>query len=443
MGASSVFGSSRRLNTHAILDLFRLNNLLQELLLDAHLAYLSDRAFVFADFIPRAHAPLPDIIPHANMRHFLRIPLPALLSGPIAGGPLSARGDDTVLRRAVSEEYFDLVCPKEERVEVGYHEVMGELGIDDKTEGDERMARWAQRLREESAMCVVVTGGSVFPWWFTGGWQVLSIWPGYSTSPFLSLFAWSPIVTEALYHNFDLLTSSAPATPPSYLHPSPHSPQTQNPFERFPPLSASASFIPGLLAMHIRRGDYSYHCPGLADWGSEYTTTIPEGYTGYPALPDYLDVPAVEGETGEQVEGEGEEGKRRHDAALRHCWPSIEDIVRKARDVRLSQLPSLFSNFTTATASKLDVIYISTNADPLFIHTLSTLLLADGWLKVTSTLDMERNLTPEAGAVNTAVDMAVLSAAEVFIGNGFSSLTSNVVQIRLGAGREVGSVRFW
>lgn len=134
-------------------------------LLDAHLAYLSDRAFVFADYIPRAHAPLPDIIPHTNMRHFLRIPLPALLSGPLAGGPLSARGDDTVLRRAVSEEYFDLVCPKEERVEVGYYEVMGELGIDDKTEGDERMARWARRLREESGMCVMVTGGSVFPWW--------------------------------------------------------------------------------------------------------------------------------------------------------------------------------------------------------------------------------------------------------------------------------------
>lgn len=201
--------------------------------------------------------------------------------------------------------------------------------------------------------------------------------------------------------------------------------------------------------MHIRRGDYSYHCPGLADWGSEYTTfaklgtpglvvplrpelqldnptgewesTIPEGYTGYPPLPDYLDVPAVEDEAGEQVEGEGGEGKRRHDAALRHCWPSIEDIVRKAREVRLSQSPSpSVFNSTTATASKLDVIYIATNADPIFIHTLSTLLLADGWLKVTSTLDMERNLTPEAGAVNAAVDMAVLSAAEVFIGNGVS-----------------------
>ncbi|KAJ7083431.1 hypothetical protein C8R44DRAFT_894480 [Mycena epipterygia] len=92
------------------------NNVLEEQLLNTHLAYLSRRGYVFADYVTGAHPPFPDKLPN-GVRHMLHIPMNALTSGPTGGGELGPNADP-VAPRAVSLEWWDGVCPPEDVVEV-------------------------------------------------------------------------------------------------------------------------------------------------------------------------------------------------------------------------------------------------------------------------------------------------------------------------------------
>ncbi|KAJ7264068.1 hypothetical protein B0H12DRAFT_1102754 [Mycena haematopus] len=386
------------------------NNIFQEQLLNTHLSYLSERAYVFPQYIPRDHPPFPDTLPNGT-RYMLNIPMNAFVSGPTGGGPLSADGTDPLARRAIPAEGWDVVCPHAQVVVLNVHDTMRELEIDGSSEGEEIMTRWAAKLLAMTASCVSIEGGSVFDYMFTGSSRVLSIWPTYGDAPTLKYFAWSPLITAALFRNAHLFSPSS--SPPAYLAPTSPPPYT---FQSFHPLHTSEPPISGTLGIHVRRGDYENHCVFLADYGSSYNAWNALGTPGlnasYPALPDYFDVP---------------KGVSPHDAALAHCWPSADAIVDRARRVREG-------------AQDLRRIYISTNGDRAWVGNLTALLAADGW-EAASSHDME--LTKEEQAVGQAVDMAVLTAAESFIGVGFSSLSSNVVQIRLAGGREAGSIHFW
>ncbi|KAF8205367.1 hypothetical protein K438DRAFT_1964442 [Mycena galopus ATCC 62051] len=408
------------------------NNVFQEQLLNNYLAYLSQRAYVFPQFIPSDHPPFPDTLPNGT-RSMLKIPINALISGPTGGGPLSYNGQDTLVRRAIPEESWNAVCPPEEVAVLNLHQTMHELGVDGTTDGDELMSRWARKLLKLYAPCVIIEGGSIFDSMqvvqncgytyivltqcavrrFTGSTRVLSLWPSYGQSPILKYFAWSPLVTASLFQNFHLLSENNPL---EFLAPR---------SRRFLPLRPSEPPIAGLLGIHVRRGDFENHCVFLAELDATYETwnalgnpgldssrSTPPGHS-WPALPDYLDVPA---------------GQSRRDAAFAHCWPSPEAIVARVHKVR-------------ADAPYLRKIYISTNGDASWVAHLAALLRADGWESVSSSLDMV--LTLEAQAVSQAVDMGVLTVAEAFVGVGFSSLTSNVVQIRLAAGRPPDTIHFW
>ncbi|KZT52028.1 hypothetical protein CALCODRAFT_408085, partial [Calocera cornea HHB12733] len=52
-------------------------------------------------------------------------------------------------------------------------------------------------------------------------------------------------------------------------------------------------------------------------------------------------------------------------------------------------------------------------------------------------------LTWAEGDLAVPVDMEIARRAEVFVGNAFSSLTSNVVLFRLADGRDWETNRFW
>ncbi|KAJ7738978.1 hypothetical protein B0H16DRAFT_1569407 [Mycena metata] len=416
------------------------NNVLQEQLLNTHLAYLSHRAYVFPSYVARAHPPFPDTLEDGT-RHLLRIPMNAFVSGPTGGGPLSADGTDQLMRRAVAEEWWDTVCPKEQVVVVKFHDVEHELRISDKTDGAEVFVRWAKKLREMPAPCISVEGGPVFNYLFVGSHRVLSVWPTYGVAPTLKYFAWSPLIAQALSHNFHILSPAAlPASltpfssPSAPLFPSgaPSPPAANSSFASFRPYHPSAAPIAGLLGLHVRRGDFKAHCVRLADAGWEYNAWSLLGTPAYanndsvwPALPDYLDVRVAEGET-------------RHKAAMRHCWPSREAMVQRVRDVRAGAGPNASSR--QVPAQELNRIYISTDASRAFVLELTADLQAEGW-EVFSSFDLELNM--EQQAVAQAVDMSVLVAAEEFVGVGFSSLTSNVVQLRLASGREARTTHFW
>ncbi|KAK7039802.1 SH3 and PX-domain-containing 3 [Favolaschia claudopus] len=420
------------------------NNIFQEQLMNTHLAYLSQRAYVFPQYIPRDHPPFPDTLENGT-RHMLHIPMNAFVSGPTSGGPLSADSSDSLAGRAVPEEWWNIACPREQVVVVDLHQTMSELGIDSsKDDGGKILERWAAKLSEISAPCVSIEGGSVFDY-ILFGYRILSAWPSYGNSPTLKYFTWSPLVTAALFRNFHVLSSSPP---PEYLLPKDTAPYR---FTSFNPLRASEPPISGLLGIHVRRGDYEYHCPFLADIGAEYNAWSSFGTPGisqrpefenfsrpaWPALLDYLDVP-------ENISG--------RDARFNHCLPTAEAVVARVGRVREEAKAA-------GIASDLRRIYVATNAEQGWIENLTTLLKAEGWEVSTS---FEMDLTLEERAVGQAVDMGILTAAEVFIGVGvsvtflddisvlnvvwmrqFSSLTSNVVQIRLAGGKDPRTIRFW
>ncbi|KAK7044288.1 SH3 and PX-domain-containing 3 [Favolaschia claudopus] len=403
------------------------NNLLQEQLLNTHLAYLSQRAYVFSDHIPGDHAPFPDKL-STGARHQLHIPLNAFIAGPTAGGPLSTDGSDRLARRAVSEEWWDIVCPPSQRVVVSFHQTMWELGLDEWSEAHDTMVLWARKLGDIKAPCISVEGGS--PWNMNYP-NLISLWPSYSTSPALTAFAWSPLITAALFRNFRILSPNP--LPPSVF------PVTTKPyrFQSFSPYRPSTPPIYGLLGLHIRRGDFEHHCSGLADIGLEYNawnqlgspgittrptrynSTLSPGFT-WPILPDHLDVPG---------------GQSRKSAIFTHCWPTTESMRSRIKSIRDEAASG--KSFPPQILSR---IYLATDGSAEWVESMTELLRADGW-EVSSSLDMD--LSFEEYAVSQAVDMAVLTAAESFIGAGFSSLTSNVVQIRLAAGRQPGTIHFW
>ncbi|KAK7033761.1 hypothetical protein R3P38DRAFT_2520195 [Favolaschia claudopus] len=82
------------------------NNCFNEVLMNAHLAYVSGRGYVFRDYYWSAeHYRWPREKWTSDQPH---TPLNAIVSGPVSGGPFDA-GDPAP--RAISEEWFDVVCP--------------------------------------------------------------------------------------------------------------------------------------------------------------------------------------------------------------------------------------------------------------------------------------------------------------------------------------------
>ncbi|KAK7044367.1 SH3 and PX-domain-containing 3 [Favolaschia claudopus] len=404
------------------------NNVFQEQLMNTHLAYLSQRAYVFPDYIPRDHPPFPDTLDNGT-RHMLHVPMNAFVSGPTGGGPFSADGPDSLVRRSVSEKWWNVVCPPHEVVVVNVGQTMRELGLDDAIDdGGRILTRWASKLLRMEASCVSIEGSSVFNY-ILFAYRILSAWPSYGPSPTLKYFAWSSLVTGALSRNFHLLSTTP--RPPKYLLPSAADVAPYK-LTSFKPLHASEPPIPGLLAIHVRRGDYEGHCQGLSFGLAEYNawnnlgtpkiSQRPEfvdfSRPMWPQLPDYLEVP---------------EGDSPQDARFKHCLPTAEEIVARVGKVREEAMMS-------GTAPNLRRIYVATNGQREWMENLTALLKADGWI-VSTSFDME--LTLEERAVGQAVDMAIMTAAEAFIGVGFSSMSSNVVQIRLAGGRDPRTIRFW
>ncbi|KAJ6623259.1 hypothetical protein B0H10DRAFT_808539 [Mycena sp. CBHHK59/15] len=416
------------------------NNVFQEQLLNTHLACLSNRGYVFVDYIARDHPPFPDTLPNGT-RHMLHIPMNAFTSGPTGGGPLSANGESVKSApRAVSKEWWEAICREQEVVEVNVGETNQALGLNGESSGEERLSKWADKLLQLEATCVEIVGGSVFDYLFISSDKVLSMWTSYGSSPTLKAFAWSALITRALERNFGLISSLPPPQAlsrhswpfiPGFLPSLPFG-QSNNstgdvsspyPLSSFSPYHTSEPPIPGLLGLHVRRGDYEQHCVSLADWGAGYNAWNAFGRPDvrstarYPPLPDFLAAPG-------------------RAAVLPHCWPATAQIVERVRAVRAESESGM-----RFPAQELSAVYISTNGEPGWVAALAEMLRADGWETVSTSLDMR--LTKEELAVAQAVDMGVLVSAETFIGVGFSSLSSNVAQLRLAGGRHPDTIRFW
>ena len=191
----------------------------------------------------------------------------------------------------------------------------------------------------------------------------------------------------------------------------------------------------GLVAVHVRRGDYEGHCPLLASVGelwnswnafgiySRDNATVPMHLdpefkidpqwfnTSYPHLPDSIfDAPystAYPHDMEGKVDPTTLTGKQ---LLYLHCWPRMDSIRDKLAAVRRAH-------------PELETVYLMTNGEDQWVSGLIELLLEDGWRSVRSSKELV--LSNVAQAVSQGVDMAVGNWAEVFVGNGVRKSTLN------------------
>lgn len=366
-----------------------------------------------------------------------------------------------------------------------------------------------------------------------GSTQILSLWPSLSQSPILQQFTHSPLILGAferhrqLFGIYDQHTSQRkslfPLTStlgnlfpglffPNGSHeivlPSPGSLVSLNDLPSIYPHSPATpninDTIPGLLVLHIRRGDFAEHCVNLLEWGSSFN-----GFNSFDDLKERDGFDSIAAGAGtpspgaEPVQPEGElefaarldgmsaeeqaearrvythsintyafakhdydERKAKFETAKAHylerCFPDIDQIVRHVRQVREDVAFTLEPRLQSRRlfpflpppfppSAPLRHIYVMTNAKLPFLAELRSALENDAitnnplnlppWESIYSSRDL--NLGWEEGYVAQALDMYIAQRAEVFVGNGFSSLTSNIILLRKANGVESVKTRLW
>ncbi|CDO73384.1 hypothetical protein BN946_scf185013.g18 [Trametes cinnabarina] len=352
-------------------------NALQEHLLNAYLAYVSGQSFVFANYTWNDDG---SVVSYYNGKPIpSQIPYSVLIRGPVVGGTFPS-GDDASL--AVHKKYFDRLCPK--KVELSRAEVRQIIYNPHSTY--EVTKKWSEAIREADSACVQSSGAlsQIYSHHDIFGVHgaLADIWASLSASPIITQFGWSHLIESAFDANKNLFYSPA-ASVPSLAN----SPFSTN-MERY-------TVIPGLMAIHVRRGDYLEHCTSLTDHREEFVSV-----NSLPGLADTFTAPNG------FLFGELTRADRMR--YRERCFPSIDEIVRKVEEVR-----------ATPEGNDIRRMYIMTNGKREFVDELKDALHRAGqWDLVSSSRDMD--LTLEQKYVAQAVDMLVAQRAQVFIGNGYN-----------------------
>ncbi|KAF8890964.1 hypothetical protein BD779DRAFT_1671103 [Infundibulicybe gibba] len=329
------------------------NNVLQENILSAYLAYSTNRSLVFEDYI-WARSVLPFTIYEFSLRP-ARMPLNAFIGGPMAGGA-------TVGPLAINDRFWETVCPASER------HVITSLHAPTTGDGGEIMDWWISRVQRASTERCVEIDSSERPAFDTilfGGSRMVSLWERLSGSPILKDFAWSPLVQSAVSNNLPLLLDGTGGSSSSI----------------------DPKVLPGWVAVHVRRGDYSRHCYRLESWNASYL-----GVNQLPGLSDTFDAGVTQD---------------RRSYYLKHCLPSVPQIVERLREVRSSLPRPTMAN-----------VYILSNAGKQWVGNLRTALIESGWKNSIKT-SFDLVLDAEQRHVGMAVDMAFAERAEFSLGTGF------------------------
>ncbi|EPT04541.1 hypothetical protein FOMPIDRAFT_1156780 [Fomitopsis schrenkii] len=372
---------------------------MQDLLLNAYLAYRSGRSFVFNNYTWSEG--VSDYSLYNMMPIPSRIPLTALIQGSIVGAPFAM---DPHAPRAVMKEFWDKVCPN--ATVIRNDDVLAMMDTDPTT-ASLTLTKWLEVLDAIEDPCVEVAQDprQIFDIWILqDANRLLDEWPSFSQSPILTEFGWSPLVELAFDTNREMISPSSAFRP--YL--SSTSLEVMSNSKRYTP-------IPGLMAVHIRRGDFVRHCKRINEWQAKFF-----GYNAFPSFTDKLSMP------------EGASPAERAEIYRMHCFPEINDIVRKIEEVRRS----------SGASQGIENLYIMTNGPSAWIADLKKALLSSSsWNRITSSREIIVNHEQEY--VKQAVDMLIGQRAQVFIGNGFSSMTGQVSMLRMANGISPNTTRFW
>ncbi|KAF9002338.1 hypothetical protein BDQ17DRAFT_1357290 [Cyathus striatus] len=471
-------------------------NAMQEMLLNVHLSWESGRGFVYDNYTWDINGP-----PYSDWNGKLRpsrIPLSTMVGGPIVGYPFSPSSppssssqtnsttsattttiDTSRLPRSISKTQFHTLCAGE--IEYIDADVVRKT-LPGEVTAAETVRAWVDQLK--------ILGGSaqLFDIWIMGSSRVHDIYSTLAVSPVLTQFKWSPLIHRMFLKNIAYFVELGWALPRG---------ESRFPFDFNQPLSITSEqaytkeflekesetlprpsrergseakrregavneygLTPDstplpIMALHLRRGDFEGHCNHLSTWSSTYT-----GFNTLPSLPDNFNTT--------QYPKESEEYKVGYQ---RHCWPSVEDVVRvvrggvvdwvKKREEERMGVP-LWKRVLGLGGKKREMrrVYVMTNADVGWLEDVRAALVADAllsqspsspsykewkgvkwsWDGIFSSRDLDVGW--EEKHVSQALDMYLGERAEVFVGNGFSSLTANVVVLRVARGVG-GDTRFW
>ncbi|KAL0567423.1 hypothetical protein V5O48_014571 [Marasmius crinis-equi] len=335
------------------------NNVLQQLLHLTYLAHESGRAFVFEDYT-WSQLPFRYTLYDYALRP-TRLPINAITSGASAGGAVPL---DSL--RSVSVGFFNQVCREENRVVIDASEAPPES---DFNSGTQLVRWWLDRLKKVGHRpCVVIRATkqfTIFDWSYIGSPLPLSFFPLLNSSAAVTHFSWSPLVLSAVARNFALLKPSDP----------------QSLFVG----GTEASVLKGLVALHLRRGDFKSHCHFVHEHHAQYS-----GFNKLEVLLDKFNSAA----------------NPSFDYYRQHCYPDIDEILEKLNQVRKDN-PSL----------GLKRVFLLSNGSGWWVYRLAQKLKENGWTDVVGSNDLR--LDSGQKQVSGAVDMAIAEKAEVFIGNGF------------------------
>ena len=346
-------------------------------LMNNYLAYRTNRAYVFSDFVwKREYYPWPE----EKARNWPPIsPLPSLISGPTVGDPWPANDPAP---RSISGEWFEVVCPPERRKIINTREIkpyIREAG------GREIFETWRKALNGPEP-CIEIQSATreedqfsqVFDLWIWGAGKMIEIWDEFKASPVSQSLGASHIVQNALEVNDHIFHASSDEI------------GVVDPYSR-------------MLAIHLRRGDFKQACKMLSDYNATFYS-----WNLFDFLPDKFTPPSG-----------GTMGKNTPENDARYferCLPSDDDILRKIRDSRSDYLLAAQREGRRET---VDVLYILTNDDSEWLMEVKKTMMNEGWRVVKTSRDL--TLNREGKEASMAVDMEIARKASVFIGNGVSA----------------------
>ncbi|KAK1223970.1 hypothetical protein PQX77_013131 [Marasmius sp. AFHP31] len=161
--------------------------------------------------------------------------------------------------------------------------------------------------------------------------------------------------------------------------------------------AGTSSTLQGLVAVHLRRGDFDAHCHFLHTHRATFTA-----FNEHEDLPDrFYPSPLPDSDALRKYYQE-------------HCFPDIDQIVAKLDQVRQDN-PSLRR------------VFLLSNGSRWWLSRLARKLRDNGWADIINSNDLY--LDSAQKQVSGAVDMAIAEKAEVFVGNGVSHVSIFLVLV--------------
>ncbi|TRM69847.1 hypothetical protein BD626DRAFT_391128 [Schizophyllum amplum] len=277
---------------------------------------------------------------------------------------------------SISSAAYDEICSEGERTHLS-------------VSGESDNTRWQTAkfsIETDTARCLVVDN-RILTWNFLASPGLHVAWPSYQNY-LANNFAWSDGINAAIARTQSTLNLRSPTNPEGDTY----------------------------MALHLRRGDFESHCLSLADSHTGFTT-----WATLPDLQNAVFAPPLSTNNASSV--------------LVHCYPSLRRILDLV-DLHARSRPAL---------RVLHILH-----DAAWDHPLVRLQLAKLEAAVTSAMHARtagwpggpmRRVTHSGtlalvkGEADyaVAVDVELARRSEVFIGNGYSSLSAQIAALRLGA----------